>query len=121
VVYLKRQVRSHHTAKNAPHRAMNRFETAAISKLPAARAAADIPARWRISPEDVIVERQSNGDVRVLGAIRTTKSCYDCHATKEGELLGAFTYTLRKTTRQAELTKKLLQARPSTSEPTQGF
>ncbi len=36
---------------------------------------------------------QSNNELRVMGPIYATKACAKCHKT-EGELLGAFTYTI---------------------------
>lgn len=35
-------------------------------------------------------------EIRMLGAIRCSKTCLDCHDAKRGELLGAFTYTLTR-------------------------
>jgi hypothetical protein len=48
--------------------------------------------------QEVVVTGQvltlSPAPVVVVGPIRATKSCLDCHDVKEGELLGAFSYTL---------------------------
>ena len=48
--------------------------------------------------QEVVVTGQglslSPAPVGVVGAIRATRSCLDCHDVKEGELLGAFSYTL---------------------------
>ena len=35
-------------------------------------------------------------EIRMLGAIRCSKTCLNCHDAKRGELLGAFTYTLTR-------------------------
>jgi hypothetical protein len=35
------------------------------------------------------------GAVRMLGAVRNVKACIDCHGGERGDLLGAFSYTLR--------------------------
>src|SRR5262249_23194571 len=41
--------------------------------------------------------RSRDGVVRLVGAVRANKSCMDCHDDrKEGDLLGAFSYTLRE-------------------------
>jgi hypothetical protein len=43
--------------------------------------------------------RTREGVIRVLGAVRAQASCLACHKTKsEGDLLGAFSYTLREGT-----------------------
>jgi hypothetical protein len=34
--------------------------------------------------------------VRMLGAVRATKTCQQCHDAGVGDLLGAFSYTLRR-------------------------
>lgn len=40
--------------------------------------------------------RGSETRVRMLGAIRGTKQCLDCHGGARGDLLGAFSYSLRR-------------------------
>lgn len=35
------------------------------------------------------------GDARMLGALRSARQCVECHGGKRGDLLGAFSYTLR--------------------------
>jgi hypothetical protein len=45
--------------------------------------------------EDLVT--QPAGDtLRMLGAIRSVKQCVDCHGGERGDLLGAFSYTLRR-------------------------
>ena len=36
-----------------------------------------------------------DGDLRFLGAVRSTKQCVACHGGDRGALLGAFSYRLR--------------------------
>ena len=47
-----------------------------------------------------MVERSrgaDSGSIEVMGALRGDGTCLKCHKTaKEGELLGAFTYRLRR-------------------------
>lgn len=46
--------------------------------------------------QDLFV-REKDGIVRMLGAVRADATCAKCHAdTKTGDLLGAFSYTLRE-------------------------
>lgn len=40
----------------------------------------------------------NGGVVRMLGALRATKVCQQCHEAEMGDLLGAFSYTLRSMT-----------------------
>ena len=45
--------------------------------------------------EDLFIA--SKGEtVRMLGALRATKTCQQCHDAEVGDLLGAFSYTLRR-------------------------
>ena len=53
--------------------------------------------------EDLFIA--SKGEtVRMLGALRATKTCQQCHDADVGDLLGAFSYTLRRapSVKQAE-------------------
>jgi hypothetical protein len=34
--------------------------------------------------------------IRMLGAVRASKQCLDCHEAQRGDLLGAFSYELRR-------------------------
>jgi hypothetical protein len=44
--------------------------------------------------EDLFIANKDN-IVRMLGALRATKTCLKCHDAEIGDLLGAFSYTLR--------------------------
>ena len=44
--------------------------------------------------EDLYIVRKDD-TVRMLGALRATKTCQKCHDAEIGDLLGAFSYTLR--------------------------
>jgi hypothetical protein len=43
--------------------------------------------------EDVIIEPGGHR-IRMLGSLRATKQCLECHSVDRGELLGAFSYEL---------------------------
>jgi hypothetical protein len=45
--------------------------------------------------EDLVV-RETGDRLRMLGAVRATKQCLDCHGGNRGDLLGAFSYVLRR-------------------------
>src|SRR5207249_3726473 len=47
--------------------------------------------------EDLLYSETSGG-MRMLGAIRSVKQCVGCHGGERGDLLGAFSYTLGRTT-----------------------
>jgi hypothetical protein len=66
---------------NVPTRPLDAFESLALEKL------------W--TAEDVVIDHDGN-DYRMLGSLRAASQCLDCHATKRGDLLGAFTYFLRR-------------------------
>ena len=43
--------------------------------------------------EDLVTEATTN-HIRMLGALRASKQCLDCHQVRRGDLLGAFSYDL---------------------------
>ena len=64
---------------DVPTRPLDAFELEALPKLRA--------------ESDVVISKTSP-DVRMLGSLRATKQCLDCHHVDRGELLGAFSYVL---------------------------
>jgi hypothetical protein len=69
------------SSDNSPTRPLDEFEAAALPRLFAA--------------EDVVFEE--HGDAyRMLGSLRAARQCLDCHTATRGELLGAFSYVLRR-------------------------
>jgi hypothetical protein len=66
-------------APAVPTRALDRFEVEGLVQL---RRGAGLVVRT--TPEEM----------RLLGAVRARKQCLACYGCKEGDLLGAFTYTL---------------------------
>src|SRR5439155_21153129 len=67
------------TSKNTPTRKLDEFETRALAELR--------------EGNDVVLE-SSAPEMHVVGAIRAREQCLECHKTKAGDLLGAFSYTL---------------------------
>jgi hypothetical protein len=68
------------SAADAPTRALDEFESDALKKLRA--------------DEDIVVSQNGN-KYRMLGSLRATTECVQCHAVQRGELLGAFSYVIR--------------------------
>jgi len=64
---------------NAQTRPLDAFEAGALAKL--------------YDGEELITLPHTNR-LRMLGSVRATKRCLDCHAVQPGELLGAFVYEL---------------------------
>jgi hypothetical protein len=81
VVYLTDKLPSMEQIRQGKTRTLDYFEEAA---LPALR-----------EGEDLFLASKG-ATVRMLGALRTTKTCQQCHDAEVGDLLGAFSYTLRR-------------------------
>lgn len=62
-----------------PVRPLNEFETSALAQIVAKHS-------------DVV----SEGNAKIVGAIRAQSSCLKCHEVSEGDLLGAFSYVIEK-------------------------
>ena len=80
-VYVSAHLPRMDELKDAPTRPLEPFEARSLPQLRTAR--------------DTVVEEGPN-TVRMLGAVRAGKTCLECHAVKRGELLGAFSYVLRR-------------------------
>jgi hypothetical protein len=79
MAYVSAQLPRMEDLKNAPTRELDGFEAAAIRRLQGG--------------EDVATEESLNR-IRMVGAVRASAACLDCHNVKRGQLLGAFTYEL---------------------------
>jgi hypothetical protein len=80
VVYLTDKLPSMEQVRQGKTRTLDYFEEAALSALR--------------EGEDLFIA--SKGETaRMLGALRATKTCQQCHDAQVGDLLGAFSYTLR--------------------------
>jgi hypothetical protein len=80
VAYVSKQLPKMKELKNSPTRPLDVFETLALDRLHAG--------------DDLFV-RRAGTDVRVLGSLRAADQCLRCHGGARGDLLGAFSYTLR--------------------------
>jgi len=80
VVYLSEELPSMKQARQAEVRPLDFFEAAGLQAL----------ARG-----DDLYIIQKDDTLRMLGALRATKQCIACHDAEAGDLLGAFSYTLR--------------------------
>ncbi len=80
VVYVSEELPRMDELRKAPTRPLNDFEESGLAKLRRG--------------EDLVVET-APARARMLGSIRAAKQCLDCHGVPRGDLLGAFSYTLR--------------------------
>lgn len=80
VVYLTDKLPSMEQVRQGKTRALDFFEKAALSALH--------------EGEDLYIV-QKGDTLRMLGALRATKTCQQCHDAQIGDLLGAISYTLR--------------------------
>jgi hypothetical protein len=80
VVYLTNKMPSMEQVRQGKVRDLDFFEDTALAALR--------------EGEDLYIVRK-NDTVRMLGAVRATKTCQQCHDAQVGDLLGAFSYTLR--------------------------
>jgi hypothetical protein len=69
------------SSDDVPTRALDEFEKESLEKL-----------RF----DDDLVVREEEGVHRMLGSLRAAKQCLECHSVERGELLGAFSYVLRR-------------------------
>ena len=80
VVYLTDKLPSMEQIRQGKVRPLDFFEEAGMPSLR--------------EGEDLYIVRKDE-TVRMLGALRATKTCQKCHDAEIGDLLGAFSYTLR--------------------------
>lgn len=81
VAYVSQHLPRMDELRDAPTRPLKGFEIKALAGLR--------------SGEDIEFESDSD-EIRLLGSIRAVKDCTSCHLVKRGDLLGAFSYTLRR-------------------------
>jgi len=67
------------SSDDVPTRPLDAFETTALPQLRTQR--------------DIVVAQQAD-KYRMLGSLRASKQCLECHTAARGELLGAFSYVL---------------------------
>jgi hypothetical protein len=86
-VYISDELPRMEYLKGVPRRGLDAFETEALKRLR--------------DGEDVVADA-TNNQIRMLGSLRASKQCLECHRGRHGDLLGAFSYEflrdpLRKT------------------------
>ena len=83
IIYLSKNLPNMEELKVAPTRSLDEFEKVGLKKI----------------REGIDYHLADTADsLRMLGAIRALKQCTKCHDAQRGDLLGAFVYTLRKST-----------------------
>ena len=84
IVYVSEKLPDMKILHNLPTRDLDDFEMIGLKRL--------------VDGEELF-SRSQEGVVRLLGAVRAKADCLSCHdGKKEGDLLGAFSYTLREAT-----------------------
>jgi hypothetical protein len=91
VVYLTDKLPSMEQVRQGKTRPLDFFEEAGLASLS--------------QGEDLYIA-QKDDTLRMLGALRATKTCQQCHDAQIGDLLGAFSYTLRPSTAPQQETKQ---------------
>jgi hypothetical protein len=78
------------SSENAPTRELDDFETRALKHL---------------QQDTDVVLKQSENTLQMLGSLRAIENCQDCHRVQKGDLLGAFSYELRRAPHAVSLSK----------------
>ncbi len=78
-VYESENVPAMQELVNAKTRPLDKFEAGALKRLR--------------DGEELVTASQTNR-ILMLGSVRATKRCLECHSVQRGELLGAFSYEL---------------------------
>jgi hypothetical protein len=81
VAYVSKTLPRMDLLREAPTRRLDSFETQGLAQLQAG---------------ETLVMGEQGARLRLLGAIRATKQCVECHGCERGDLLGAFSYVLRR-------------------------
>jgi hypothetical protein len=84
VAYISKHLPRMDELVSAPTRPLDEFEAIGLFTLD--------------TGEDLFV-RKGTDCLHVLGAIRSVKQCLPCHGGERGQLLGAFSYTLKRNSR----------------------
>jgi hypothetical protein len=80
-VYISDHLPQMKELENAPTRPLTAFERLGLQQLQAG--------------EDLFTNADTN-EILMVGSLRAAKQCLSCHAGRRGELLGAFSYRLRR-------------------------
>jgi hypothetical protein len=87
VVYVSENLPRMSELRKAPTRPLDNFELAGLEGLRAG---------------DSIFVRTAPEGLRMLGGVRVVDKCVQCHGGEAGDLLGAFSYSLRSRSRPAD-------------------
>jgi hypothetical protein len=82
VAYISENLPRMDELRKVPLRDLNAFESAGLTALR--------------KGDELFVREMPDSSVRMLGALRAMKQCINCHGGARGDLLGAFSYELRK-------------------------
>jgi hypothetical protein len=82
VAYVSKYLPRMDELRDAPTRSLDAFEMSALEKLR--------------SQEDVVID-EGAGRIRMVGSLRASKDCLECHTAHRGQLLGALSYELAPT------------------------
>lgn len=93
--YMTKRIVAGKELSEVPSRIMDEFETKNLEKL---RKELAKPGFAKNPDAEFATWQEVDGGIRVLGSLRATKGCLECHTAKEGQLLGALSYTLRPAT-----------------------
>jgi hypothetical protein len=92
VVYLTDGLASLEDSESIPTRPLDAFEQMAVKEL--SDGFQDVAYEFNGLLIGGRSGRHQSTKVRMVGAIRASQSCNQCHDSKDGDLLGAFSYTL---------------------------
>lgn len=90
--YMTQKIVAREKLTDIPTRKLDAFEARALGEIRAALTADNFK---KDAHAETARFQAGDGTLRVLGSLRATKGCLDCHKAKEGDLLGALSYTLR--------------------------
>jgi len=79
VAYVSKNLPQMDELRAAPTRPLDPFEQQSINRLRA--------------DEDVMID-ETPARIRMIGSLRASKTCLECHSVRRGDLLGALTYEL---------------------------
>jgi hypothetical protein len=78
-VYVTENLPRMDELRAAPTRPLSQFETRGLERL---------------AQGETLVVSSTADVIRILGAVRASKTCLNCHDAHHGQLLGAFSYVL---------------------------
>ena len=81
VVYVSDHLPQMDELRRVPIRPLDKFERLGLAALH--------------HGDDLFISRDGK-DLRMLGAVYSSRQCVDCHGGERGDLLGAFSYTLKR-------------------------